>query len=203
MHQSLHVWTFICPHFVVAKSCSVDELFCCRLPIHTGHGLIQCLQHHSCAVLTGGALKCWGNNDHGQVLAFELLVLGFFDVFHVNLSGQVGDNSQISRNTPTDVVGLGSGVIRTSHGWVRFCTLFNCMIFRTLVTSELQHHSCALLSGGTMKCWGRNDYGQVTLLWCTEDCVWTHPIFSGRGRHKHHAPHASRCCELGWPCGLA
>jgi hypothetical protein len=78
-------------------------------------------------------LKCWGMNAHGQVLAFELLVLGFFDVFNVNLSGQVGDNSQTNRNTPTNVVGLGSGVIRTSHGWVRFCTLFSCMIFKTLV----------------------------------------------------------------------
>ena len=46
----------------------------------------------------------------------------FFDVFNVNISGQVGDNSQTNRNTPTDVVGLGSGVIRTSHGYVRFCT---------------------------------------------------------------------------------
>ena len=166
-------------------NCSV----CCLL-IHTGHGLTQCLQSHSCAVLAGGALKCWGFNDYGQVLAFELLVLGFFDVFHVNLSGQVGDNSQINRNTPTDVVGLGSGVIRTSHGAVRLCSLFSCLILKTPVTIELQQHSCALLSGGTMKCWGRNEHGMVTVVWCSENFVRTHPIFSGRGRHKHHAPHA-------------
>ena len=79
-------------------------------------------------------MKCWGLNDFGQVLAFELLVVVFFDVFNVNVSGQVGDNSQTSRSTPTDVVGLGSGVIRTSHGRVRFCNLFSCMIFKTLVT---------------------------------------------------------------------
>jgi hypothetical protein len=28
-----------------------------------------------------------------------------------------------------------------------------------------------------MKCWGSNNQGQVTLVWCTEDFVWTHPIF--------------------------
>jgi hypothetical protein len=170
---------------------SINNLLCCRFLIDTGKALTQCLQHHSCAVLTGGALKCWGFNEYGQVLAFELLVLVFVDVFNVNVSGQVGDNSQTNRNTPTDVVGLGSGVIRTSHGWVRFCSLFSCMIFKTPVTSELQFHSCALLIGGTMKCWGLNYHGQVTLVWCTEDFVWTHPIFSGRGRHKHHARHAS------------
>jgi hypothetical protein len=87
--------------------------------MHSGNGLTQCLQHHSCAVLSGGALKCWGLNNYGQVLAFELLGLGFFDVFNVKLSGQVGDNSETNRNTPTDVVGLASGVIRTSHGAVR------------------------------------------------------------------------------------
>jgi hypothetical protein len=113
-------------------------------------------------------------------------------VFNVNISGQVGDNSQTNRNTPTDVVGLGSGVIRTSHGAVRFCSLFSCMIFKTSVTSELQYHSCALLNGGILKCWGRNDWGQVTLMWCTEDFVRIHPIFSGRERHIHITPpHAS------------
>jgi hypothetical protein len=179
-------------HYSLLKvALSINNLLCCRFFIHTGNDLTQCLQHHSCAVLTGGALKCWGNNDLGQVLAFELLGLGFFYVFNVNDSGQVGDNSQTNRNTPTDVVGLGSGVIRTSHGYVRFCPLFSCLILKTLVTIELQQHSCALLSGGTMKCWGRNEHGMVTLVWCSENFVRTHPIFSGRGRHKHHAPHAS------------
>jgi hypothetical protein len=171
---------------------SINNLLCCRFLIDTGKALTQCLQYHSCAVLTGGALKCWGLNDFGQVLAFELLVLVFVDVFNVNVSGQVGDNSQTSRSTPTDVVGLGSGVIRTSHGWVRLCSLFSCMIFKTLVTSELQSHSCALLNGGILKCWGLNTYGQVTLVWCTEDFVRTHPIFSGRRRHiRQLSPHAS------------
>ena len=73
----IHLPTFhCCRKNDLLMNCSV----CCLL-IHTGQALTQCLQHHSCAVLTGGALKCWGFNDQGQVLAFELLVFGFFDVF--------------------------------------------------------------------------------------------------------------------------
>ena len=38
--------------------------------------------------------------------------------------------------------------------------LVNGMISRCL----LQSHTCAVLVGGAVRCWGRNDYGQVMLL---------------------------------------
>jgi alpha-tubulin suppressor-like RCC1 family protein len=73
--------------------------------------------YHSCALLSTGAVKCWGSNSFGQV----------------------GDNTAtVQRNTPVDVFGLSSGVT-------------------AIVTGE--YHSCALLSGGTVKCWGSNSAG--------------------------------------------
>jgi len=73
---------------------------------------------HSCAVTAGGVAKCWG----------------------ANFIGQLGDNSIIDRDVPTDVVGLGQGVSTIAAG---------------------SAHTCALTSVGGLKCWGNNSGGSL------------------------------------------
>lgn len=126
---------------------------------------------HTCAV-TGdttsghGAAKCWGSNQNGEL----------------------GDGTTISRYTPTDVVGLSSSRsrCRRSLSQLRYCWRnlqgqrgsgylggVNQHIPTDVsgLTSGVQaltlgdRHSCALTgdtaTGGSVKCWGMNDYGQL------------------------------------------
>jgi hypothetical protein len=88
------------------------------------------LQIHSCAVLSSGAVSCWGYNQKGQVIGLADLRGGCvfawekkLGKFFLSLTGcfvQVGDGtSGTNRLTPVAVVGLGSGVANVALGSVR------------------------------------------------------------------------------------
>jgi alpha-tubulin suppressor-like RCC1 family protein len=120
----------------------------------------------TCALVTGGAVKCWGDNDTGQLGnntrdssrtavdvmgitgATALAVGGSHACVAVSngmrcwgegYSGQLGDGAREHRLTPVAVVGL-TGVRSIALG---------------------HRHSCAILGDGTASCWGQGGQAQL------------------------------------------
>lgn len=80
-------------------------------------------EEHTCALLNGGGVRCWGSNEFGQ--------LGYSGVDHVGLADEpweVGD------------VPLGGSAVQISAG---------------------RHHTCAVLTDGAVRCWGRGAGGRL------------------------------------------
>lgn len=79
--------------------------------------------HHTCALLNTGLVRCWGLNTYGQ--------LGY------NTTQNVGDGEQIAS---FGYVNLGGIATKLAAGG---------------------EHTCALMTTGKVRCWGRNNHGQL------------------------------------------
>ena len=125
----------------------------------------------ACAVLQAGTVQCWGGNSAGQANSgtpgadstSPVTISSLSDVVAVatgsshacalsttsgvkcwgsGLSGQIGDGTQNMYSPVASVTGLDqtAGVTAVSAG---------------------NGFSCAVLGDKTVKCWGKNDYGQL------------------------------------------
>jgi alpha-tubulin suppressor-like RCC1 family protein len=79
--------------------------------------------NHTCVLLQSGLIYCWGDNQFGQ--------LGY------NRTDNLGDGEPV-----------------TSFGYVTLGGL------ATLVAAG-GDHTCAILQSGAVRCWGRNNFGQL------------------------------------------
>lgn len=86
-------------------------------------------QSHSCALLTTGQLKCWGDNSY--------CMLGLGDQ-----TNRGADANQMGDALPAVQLGVGRLVTQVASGW---------------------GGSCAVLDTGALKCWGYNYYGDLGL----------------------------------------
>ncbi len=130
-------------------------------------------ESYTCALITGGSVKCWGYNAHGEL----------------------GDNSTTQRTSPVDVSGLSSGVADIFATQYRTCALMTtgavkcwgynnygqlgdgsiadkkvptAVLDFTSSVSSISHaatNSCGVQvasdNSTSIKCFGYNDLGQV------------------------------------------
>jgi alpha-tubulin suppressor-like RCC1 family protein len=128
--------------------------------------------YHSCALLRGGMVKCWGDNSVGQ--------LGVYSP---------ADEQPSESATPLQVVGLNQGVSAISAGEKHTCAIKDSKVFcwgdnsrgqlggsqKGFSSMPLQvpvinegakalaagaFHTCAIVKSG-VKCWGANSAGQL------------------------------------------
>jgi alpha-tubulin suppressor-like RCC1 family protein len=97
---------------------------------------------NSCALLESGKVKCWGIDDHGQVgtLALRPETAQCFTVVGTTMT-------TVLCNAPVEIEGI-SGAVAVATGGSHVCALMGTMPNGTVV-------------GGNVKCWGRNDNGQL------------------------------------------
>lgn len=145
---------------------------------------------HTCVLLEDGSVKCWGENYHGQLGQNDEIVrgkdkltmgdflpavpLGEFEAVSVesggafncaladggdvkcwgrNEYGQLGLGDNVTRGGPLteDDMGTNLPVVDLGTGLAAEEIFLGGM------------HACALLADGGLKCWGRNDKGQLGL----------------------------------------
>jgi alpha-tubulin suppressor-like RCC1 family protein len=125
---------------------------------------------HTCALSTAGGVKCWGNNEYGQLgveskketihtpvivsglasgvtaiasdggHACAITTRGLVMCWGNNKYGQLGDGTAEIRKLPVVVTGLTLKPAAIGAGW---------------------NHTCVTDGSGEMACWGWNYYGQL------------------------------------------
>jgi hypothetical protein len=131
---------------------------------------ISTSQSHTCALTTGGGVKCWGHNGFGELgnghtknrhtpvdvsgLATGVMAIttgyhyscalttsGGVKCWGTNFYGQLGDGTYQERHIPVDVAGLASGVAS--------------------ISTTAGWFTCALTTNAGAMCWGNNNQGQL------------------------------------------
>ena len=124
---------------------------------------------HTCLVLAGGGLQCFGSNTYGQLgcgdttvhptpvnvvgvslvaavvtgqsFTCALLAVGSVQCWGYNAKGQLGNNRTVNSVAPVNVTGIDSAVAIAAG----------------------ESHVCVILANTSLACWGRNDWGLLGL----------------------------------------
>ncbi len=148
-------------------------------PVSMGFGLLGAPQQvgatagHSCVLLTGGSVYCWGSNSWGCL-------------------GDPGTDVNASVSQPVQVTGLSGvtqlavdsyencAIVTTGNVWCWGSRMFGALgdgniepdgysvtpievgnVSNAVALSMGAQHTCALIANGSIKCWGAGAVGQL------------------------------------------
>jgi alpha-tubulin suppressor-like RCC1 family protein len=126
---------------------------------------------HTCAVLSDGTARCWGENDFGRLgdgnsignvnRATPVVVTGLTNAVKVSAGVEAtcalladGGVKCWGRNSSSNALGDGTGIDRATP-----VSVLN--ISGAIDVSAGGGHACAVLSSGGVRCWGENDNGRL------------------------------------------
>ena len=129
----------------------------------------------SCAVLSDGKVECWGENEHGQLgdgatatAATPQTVSGITSAVQVSVGGEhacaVLSNGSVECWGSNEYGQLGNGATlpaADSDTPVQVYSSGTTPLTGVTQVSAGNIHTCALLAGGTLDCWGYNGSGEL------------------------------------------
>ena len=133
-------------------------------------------EDHTCAILNDNSMKCWGKNDVGQLGLGNTLTDALYNTPQaVSLSSNtvkaiVAGNSHtcaiLNDNSvkcwgKNDVGQLGLGNTKTDASYDTPQAVGLGSTAKVITAGD--YHTCATLNDDSVKCWGKNDVGQLGL----------------------------------------
>ena len=123
---------------------------------------------HSCALREGGTISCWGNNNSGRLgdgteddALVPVQVANIADATAIATGARhscaLREGGTISCWGNNEYGSLGDG----TAGGVSLVPVQVAIITDATAIAAGWGHSCALREGGTISCWGNNDWGQL------------------------------------------
>jgi alpha-tubulin suppressor-like RCC1 family protein len=127
---------------------------------------------NACAVLSGGTVTCWGDNSNGQLgsggtmsSSIPVPVTGLTNATAVTIGGTLGSGIHVCALQSSGTVScwgsnysgeLGTG---TAAGQAAVPMVVPNLAGATAIAAG-NDFTCALITGGTVQCWGNLSYGQ-------------------------------------------